>query len=117
MGSGPYQFQLGQNQVVPGFENAVLGMKAGETKTVEIPSEDAYGAYHEDLVIELATSNFPADSEFILGATVVLRGDAVTTRGTITDVTDTTVTVDANHPLAGETLVFHLELLEIVEPA
>ncbi|MBN1855486.1 MAG: FKBP-type peptidyl-prolyl cis-trans isomerase [Dehalococcoidia bacterium] len=117
VGKDPLVFQIGQGKVVPGFENAVLGMQVGETKTVEIPSDDAYGDFQEDLVFHLPTSEFPPDTEFALGATVVLRGDNVTVRGIITDFTDTTVTVDANHPLAGETLIFHLELLEIVEPA
>ena len=114
---GPLQFQLGQGQVVPGFENAVLGMQVGEKKTVEIPSEDAYGAYHEDLLFELPASDFGPDAEFALGGSVVLRGADATLTGIITDFTDTIVTVDANHPLAGKTLVFHLELIEIVEPA
>ena len=115
-GRDPLQFQLGQGRVVPGFENAVLGMQAGETKTVEIPCEDAYGAHREDLVFHLPTSDFGPDSEFVVGATVVLRGDDVNVTGVITEFTDTTVTMDANHPLAGETLVFHLELIDIIEP-
>jgi len=115
-GREPLQFTIGQGMVVPGFENAVLGMQEGETKTVELPCEDAYGARNEELVFNLPTSEFGTDAEFVLGAAVALRGNGVSLTGVITEFTDTTVTVDANHPLAGETLVFHLELIEIIEP-
>ncbi len=113
-GRDPIAFELGKHQVIPGFEDAVVGMKPGETKTVTIAAEDAYGPRREDLVFTLPQDQFPGDITLEKG----LRVTGTTQEGqaigmTVVDFTDDTVTLDANHPLAGESLIFEIELVEI----
>jgi peptidylprolyl isomerase len=113
-GREPLQFTIGAGQVIAGFENAIVGMQPGESKTFTIPPEEGYGPYREDLVFHLPPSDFPPEMELHPGAVVTLSGGNVTMRGLITEVSETDVVVDANQPLAGETLVFHVELIEVV---
>lgn len=111
----PLEFTLNQGQVIPGFEQAVLGMAPGESKTQKIPMEEAYGPYREEMVIEVSRQQLPADLEPEVGQQLQVQqpnGQAVPVF--VTEVTDATVTLDANHPLAGEDLTFDIELVEIV---
>ncbi len=113
-GGEPLEFTLGQGQMIPGFEQAVLGMKVGESKTVTIPADEAYGQYNDDWVQvinreELTNIPNPEVGQQLYGS----QTDGTTITGTITNVTDTTVTVDFNHPLAGEDLTFEIELMSI----
>ncbi|MBN1564837.1 MAG: peptidylprolyl isomerase [Anaerolineae bacterium] len=108
----PLQFTLGVGQVIPGFDNAILGMAVGDTKTVHIPVDQAYGEHREDLIMEVTLDQFPAVPE--IGQHFELRtqsGQAIPT--TVAAVTDSTATLDANHPLAGQPLTFDLELVAI----
>jgi peptidylprolyl isomerase len=108
----PLQFTLGANQVIPGFENAVVGMEVGDSKTVEIPVDQAYGERREDLVLEVTLDQFPAAPE--IGQRFELRtqsGQAIP--ATVAAVNDSHATLDANHPLAGQPLTFDLELVAI----
>jgi len=114
IGKDPLQFTIGAGQMIPGFEKAVIGMKVGESKTVTIPAEEAYGSYREDLVQEVNRDELPPDMEPEVG--MILQGSMMNGQVaifTVTDVNDTTVTLDANHPLADQDLTFEIELLEI----
>ena len=107
-GGTPLQFVVGAGQVIPGFDQAVRGLAIGDSRTVRIPPEDAYGEYDPAFILE-----FPAD-----GAPEGLAaGDQVTLtngqRAVVLEVTADTVTIDANHPLAGEALTFEIELVSI----
>ena len=116
IGKEPLQFTIGAGQMIPGFEKAVTGMKAGESKTVTIPSEEAYGSYREELVQEVNRDELPPDMEPEVG--MILQGSMMNGQVaifTVTDVSETTVTLDANHPLADQDLTFEIELLEIAQ--
>jgi peptidylprolyl isomerase len=112
--SGPLEFTLGEGQVIPGFENAVVGMAIGESKEVNIPMDEAYGPHLEELVCDVERSQLPEGMSPELGGQLeVTREDGETFPVLITAVSDTSVTLDANHPLAGRNLTFDIRLLEI----
>jgi FKBP-type peptidyl-prolyl cis-trans isomerase 2 len=114
VGKTPFQFTLGQNQVIPGFENAVIGMKVGDSKTVKILAADAYGPRNESLVQVVPKTKLPAGSDPKVG--MQLQGsnpDGSSTVFTIIKVDDTTVTLDGNSALAGKDLTFDIKLLDI----
>lgn len=111
----PLQFEVGAGRVIKGFEDAVVGLQAGEKKTVTIPTEDAYGSYDENLLIEIPKKNVPEGVTPEVGMRLQLvnqQGQAA--HVVVTEILDETVRLDANHPLAGKTLVFDLEVLEIL---
>lgn len=113
-GEKPVEFTIGAGEVIPGFENAVINMEEGDTKTVTISPEDGFGRYKEALVKTISTSKLPSNIEPKVGKVLVLRADAENdVRATIRDVTEKEVTLDANHPLAGKELKVEIELLEI----
>lgn len=110
----PLEFTLGKNEVITGFEDAVKGMKVGESKTVTLPPEQAYGQYSDALVQVVNRSELPSDINPQVGQ--YLQGqssDGSVRTFVITAVTDTTVTVDGNSPLVGKTLTFEITLVEI----
>jgi len=110
----PLQFKLGGGQVIPGFENGVVGMAQGEKKTINIPPDDAYGFHRDDMVVMLNRQQFPPDITPEIGQRLQLQlGDGQVIPVEVTAVTSDEVTVDANHPLAGKTLIFELELVSI----
>jgi len=114
VGREPLGFTLGEDRMIPGFEQAVLGMKIGESKTVTIPAEDAYGTYNADMTLVVSREELPEDMTPEVGQRLqTTSSDGGTIKVTITEVSDTTVTVDANHPLAGEDLTFEIELVSI----
>lgn len=111
----PLQFTVGAGMVIAGFDNAVTGMEPGQKKTVNIPAEQAYGPRSEELVAEIGRDRLPADLEIEIGQQLqvgLADGDQAVVM--IVDVSETTVTLDANHPMAGMDLNFELELIEIV---
>lgn len=111
----PFEFTLGQERIIPGFENAITGMNEGETKTVLISPEDAYGQYREELVAIIEKSQIPPNIDPRIGMMLQARSqEGAITNLTITEITENTVTLDGNHPLAGKSLNFEIELLEIV---
>lgn len=113
-GNGPLEFTIGEGDVIPGFEEAVIGMNAGEAKTVTIPVDQAYGPRMEELVAEVEREYLPQDAEPKLGQQYeVTQDDGQVFNVTVTEMNDTTVTLDANHPLAGRDLVFEITLVEI----
>lgn len=110
----PVKFTIGQGQIVPGVEEAVNGMKPGESKTVKITSDKAYGLYREDLTQQIPKNDFPGDVEPKVGQRLNVRqkgGETITV--SVSDVSENSVTIDANHPLAGKDVTFELELLDI----
>jgi len=110
----PLEFTLGQGRLISGFENAVTGMTVGQSKTVDIPPEEAYGPKNSDLVRKMERSKFPEKITPEVGTYLNVRQpDGGMLETMITEVTDDFVTLDANHPLAGRTLTFDLELVEI----
>ncbi|RMG45639.1 MAG: peptidylprolyl isomerase [Acidobacteria bacterium] len=113
-GQEPLQFVIGTGTVIPGFERAVIGMRVGEKKTVQIPPEQAYGEYVEEFVKIVPRSQLNVDFDLQEGMSLELHTESGRVIPiTVTEVTDTTVTLDANHPLAGQTLFFEIELVAI----
>jgi peptidylprolyl isomerase len=114
-GSDPLEFELGAGRVIPGFEETVLGMEPGDTRSVVIPPEQAYGEVRDDMKLTFDKESLPEDFVPEEGQHVQLRAqDGTPVPARVVNVADETVTVDANHPLAGKTLNFEIELVEIV---
>ncbi len=113
IGSEPLEFTIGQGNVVPGFEQAVIGMQVGETKKFTIPADQAYGQYHDDLIIEVGRDKLSPDIVPEVGMLLQSSQDGSVSIATILEVTETTIKIDANHPLAGQDLTFDIELIEI----
>ena len=110
----PLSFTIGENRVIPGFESAVVGMEPGDTKTTEIEPEQAYGEHRDDMVMELDRDQIPEDVEPDVGQQLQLRlENGQTVPVLITALGEETVTIDANHPLAGRTLIFEIELVDV----
>lgn len=112
-GSDPLEFTLGAGQVIPGFEQAVAGMTPGDEQRITIPPDEAYGARRDDLVLVVDRSEMPADMEPAPGQQLQLSQEGQSFIVTITDVSPENVTLDANHPLAGQQLTFDLQLVDI----
>ena len=111
----PIEFTLGQRQLIPGFEKAVIGMEPGETKSVNIPMDEAYGPHRDDMLIEVKKDEFPEHITPEVGLQLQLsQPDGKSLDVIITDMENESVTLDANHPLAGKDLVFDIELVEIL---
>jgi peptidylprolyl isomerase len=110
----PLEFTIGEGNVLSGVENAVQGMNEGETKNVQLGSEEAFGEYDEQNTIEVNRSDLPENIEPEVGMPLkVNTPDGQTVYVTITDMDEEKVTLDANHPLAGQDLYFEIQLLEI----
>lgn len=114
-GREPLEFTVGSGQVIKGFDDGVRGMQVGEKKTVQIPVQDAYGEKSSEMVFEFPKSQFPADMSPEIGAQLMMsNGSGQSFPVTITEVKEDSVLLDANHPLAGQDLIFDIELVEIV---
>lgn len=114
VGGEPLEFTLGEGQVITGFDNAVRGMQVGQSKTVTIPVDEAYGQYRDDLVLVVERSQLPQEREPEIGQELYMQqanGSIITV--VIIELTETTATLDANHRLVGEDLTFEIELIEI----
>jgi peptidylprolyl isomerase len=110
----PLEFTIGAGQVIPGFENGVLGMTVGETKTIKLEPNDAYGDTRQDLIVSVKKEEIPSDIDVKVGQQLQInRPDGQAIPVLVAEVTDSEITLDANHPLAGKTLTFDIELLEI----
>ena len=114
VGREPLNFTLGEGQMIPKFEQAVLGMKIGESKTFTIPADEAYGQYSDDLVLVVNREDLPTglDPEVGQQLQMPLQGGG-TSVGIVTNATDTTITIDFNYPLAGKDLTFEIKLVSI----
>ncbi|OKH24530.1 peptidylprolyl isomerase [Hydrococcus rivularis NIES-593] len=110
----PLQFSIGEGRVIPGFEQAAIGMSPGDSKTVTIPAEQAYGSHRPELVMVVERQRMPADLSVEVGQQLEIRqsnGQVIPV--IVTDVSESKVTLDANHPLAGQDLTFEIELVEV----
>jgi len=112
-GKTPIEFVVGQNQVIPGFEGAVMGLDKGVSTTVTVQPAEGYGEIREDLILNLPIDQVPEGAQ--VGAN--LQGQDPTgnmVNVTIKEINEKTVTLDANHPLAGKTLTFDIEVVDFV---
>ena len=111
----PLEFEVGANQVIPGFEDAVVGLSEGESTTVNIPSDQAYGPRIEEMILKVGKDKLPPNFNPELGQKLQLpQQDGQNVIVTITDITDDIIELDANHPLAGKDLTFDIQLVEIL---
>ena len=106
-------FKVGDQQVIPGFEKAVIGMKVGQLKNVRIPAADAYGEHQQKLVREEQRDTLPKDFPVEVGAQLMASKDGQHFIVTVVDVKEKTVTLDANHPMAGKDLNFEIQVVGI----
>jgi peptidylprolyl isomerase len=113
-GRDPLEFTVGSGQLIPGFDSGVTGMNVGDSKTVQIPSQEAYGPHHEEMVIEVGRDEFPPDVTPAIGDQLQMKHDTgQIIMVTVTEVGDEKVILDANHPLAGKDLIFDIQLVEM----
>lgn len=111
----PVEFTLGEGKVIPGIEEAVAGMSEGESKTVQLPSHKAFGNRREELVVTVDREEVPTNENLEVGQRVQFqRKDGGHLEATVTDISDSSVTIDANHPLSGKGVTFEIELVRIV---
>jgi len=111
----PFEFTIGGANILPSFQNAIIGMKVGETKTISVLPEDAYGEHRKEFVFEMVKTQAPGNLELALGKRLQVRThDGKTMIAVVRAVTEKSVILDANDPLAGKTLKFAIELLEIL---
>jgi peptidylprolyl isomerase len=111
----PLEFRLGEGKIIPGFEEAVVGMAPGESKTVKISPDKAYGPHRKELVADVERSRVPDNLKLDVGRHVQIRqpnGGVIQAK--VTSISESKVTLDANHPLAGKELTFDVKLVEIV---
>lgn len=118
-GRTPLEFTVGSGQVIRGFDEGVSGMNQGERKTINIPVEDAYGPANEEMIFTLDRSDLPDDIPLEVGMTLNMHedGNPRPIPVIVRDLTDTNVTLDANHPLAGQNLTFEVELVGVKSPS
>jgi FKBP-type peptidyl-prolyl cis-trans isomerase 2 len=114
-GREPLEFEVGSGMVIKGFDDGVTGMKPGDKKTVNIPMEEAYGPKNEEMLVQFPKANFPPDLKPETGMQLNMTGQGgQVIPVVVVEVEEDFVVLDANHPLAGQALIFDLELVEIV---
>ena len=114
-GRSPLEFEVGSGMVIKGFDDGVTGMAVGEKKTINIPVDEAYGPKSAEMMIDMPRDRFPKDMEIELGMPLMMSNEnGQNFQVTVAEIKDDTVVLDANHPLAGQELIFDLELVEIV---
>ena len=109
-----FEFTLGQEEVMPNFENAVIGMEVGETKSITLQPRDAYGERHEDLLVSVKKSDFPESVTPVVGERLRVRlkgGDPIEV--TVMHINEDTIILDGNHPLAGYSVTYNIQLVAI----
>ena len=109
----PLVFRIGEGTLIPGFEEAVIGMEPGETKVENLPPERAFGPFRDELVQTIDRGEFPPDAEIEVGRQFQAAGPQGPMVLSVVEVEGDKVTVDANHPLAGQRLTFEISLVEI----
>jgi peptidylprolyl isomerase len=119
--TGPLEFQIGDNSVLPGFENAIIGMNVGEEKTIQLQPEEAYGLKQDELIHVVDRKSLSKDiapqTGMVLGLTIERQGQKHKVPAMITKVDGDAITVDFNHPLAGQVLTYKITLKEIRQPS
>ena len=114
-GMGPLEYLHGRNNLIPGLERELEGKKAGDALKVSIAPADAYGEYLDELVVEVDRGQFPDDVEIVEGMQFEAAGPEGSRVVTVTEISGDKVKVDANHPLAGETLNFDVKVVSVRE--
>lgn len=113
-GREPLEFEVGSGQIIPGLDAELPGMSVGEEKTVTVPCEQAYGPVNPEMRQAVPREGIPEDIPLDLGTQLQMRTpDGQAMPVTVVEVTETEVTLDANHPLAGRDLVFQIELVAV----
>lgn len=113
-GREPLEFEMGAGMVIPGFETGVADMAVGEKKSIHIPATEAYGEKRDEMVMEFERAQLPEGLEPEVGMGLQMQGpEGQPIPVQITAIADETITIDANHPLAGQNLNFELELVEV----
>ena len=114
-GREPLSFELGSGMVIKGFDDGVTGMAVGDKKTVHIPNLEAYGPVNEEMIIEFPRNQIPEELPLMVGETLNMHqeGNGQVMQVVIKEVADEFVILDGNHPLAGQDLIFELELVGI----
>jgi len=114
-GREPLEFEVGSGMVIKGFDDGVAGMSVGDKKTISIPFNEAYGPKNPDMIIDMPKDRFPKDIELEIGMPLAMSDEqGQQFEVIVTQLKDDSVVLDANHPLAGQDLIFDLELVEIV---
>ena len=114
-GREPLEFEVGSGMVIKGFDDGVTGMAVGDKKTINIPFNEAYGPKNPDMIIDMPKDRFPKDMEIEVGMPLAMSdGQGNQHQVVVTEIQDEVVILDANHPLAGQDLIFDLELVEII---
>ncbi|HDM76045.1 MAG TPA: peptidylprolyl isomerase [Deltaproteobacteria bacterium] len=110
----PFEFIIGQQSVLPAFEQAVIGMSVGETRKIEVPPEEGYGPFRKELVFSIPKAEMPAEIALEEGKVLRIRlSDGNYAFATIMQITEDKIILDGNDPLAGRTLFFEITLLDI----
>lgn len=109
-GREPLEFKLGEGMVIPGFEQAVLGLEIGASVVKTIPADQAYGPHQEEMVLVLPRDQFPEDMEIEIGQMLQLQGPGGYLEVVVAHIEGDQITLDGNHPLAGEDLTFSITL-------
>lgn len=109
--SEPLQFKIGSGQVIPGFENAVIGKSKGDKLTITIPVDDAYGPVNEELLIRVENDQLPGPVE--VGQMLQASGSGQLINVEVKEVNEDHIIIDGNHPLAGQSLIFDIEVMEV----
>jgi FKBP-type peptidyl-prolyl cis-trans isomerase 2 len=113
-GREPLEFEVGSGMVIKGFDDGVTGMIVGEKKTINIPADEAYGPVNPDMLMDFPKERFPADMQLELGMQLMMSdpsGQQFPVK--VNEIKEDVIVLDGNHPLAGEELIFDLELVEI----
>ncbi|MBN1176814.1 MAG: peptidylprolyl isomerase [Dehalococcoidales bacterium] len=110
----PLEFKIGERQLIPDFEEAVVGMEPGESKSIEIAAENAYGPHNKDMVMVVERKDIPEGLDPQVNQRLqVQQQSGQSFVVTVTDVSEASITLDGNHPLAGKDLAFDIQLTEI----
>jgi peptidylprolyl isomerase len=113
-GRDPLAFEVGSGMVIKGFDDGVTGMKVGEKKTIHIPVNEAYGPKNSDMMIKMPKDRFPEDLQVQIGMPLMMSDQSGQQyQVVVTEIGESEITLDANHPLAGQDLIFDLELVAI----
>lgn len=113
-GREPLEFTIGNGELIPGFENGIIGLSAGDKKTIEIPASEAYGEYKDELLVTVPKTNAPEGVQVGHSLQANMNtGQMVNFM--VREINEDNIIVDANHPLAGQTLIFEIEILEVSE--
>ena len=110
-GRDPLEFTAGGSELIPGMSNAVIGMKVGDKKTVTLPPEEAYGPRHEEMMLKVDPAQLPDDVQ--VGAMLGLSTEEGQFHAVLVEMGDDYAVLDGNHPLAGKTLIFELEVVSV----